>query len=484
MITFEKNTMSAGEAAAAVVKQLEKEAARTPPAIAIQGELPLAGFLPPDNPVPVVADWGRQCFFPPYQVDGGWKITTATGWKFVVSDQSQLLPDGTRRTSKVVLGKSWSIRHATAFLALLQVTEGDRENGWFRFRIGELVARLWSNRNANSRSSITYYHDAGRRIKELMNFWVFFQRPDGREAEFRIVGEARVEKLGRARNSPKFVTMHFDPVFLAFQSEMLEIEQVPMRLDIISRISGDIPQAMYWFLMASAVHHGAKNPWAITVTNLLKKMGLKIPDGKAARKKIFSRSQKGKPSYFARLNDGLPNAKGDMILRVEWKETAADWILLIWSEPTTTTTALTAASQIQLIGEKSRGEQTAEEKEKWASGGKTKRFWLAGGGNTAAFAALLGDPERKMPVAQVEFAKSRAELAAVNFARVQKLTKMAVALTGDCSKVIALFSDLKVEVEIGGGPRNPPGALISRLLTLIKQNAAEESKKWRERGAR
>ena len=454
----------------------------------VQGELPLriSPCRPPETPVHVARHWGLNCFFPPRPVKGGWKIITGDGWKYTIGNHHQLINDG--RPAPPIT--SWSIRHALAFLAIKQVVDADRGDGWFRFRLSEVVARLRPNSDSNP--SKTAYQEAASLIVDLWRFWVLVDPQGEPEREFKIVGEVDIEKTIRAKNSPRVVTMKFSRDFLEFQDKMLELGAVPKRLDIMAEIAGEVPQAIYWFLMAPALHHRFDNPWKITLANLLKKMGL--PEKKEAkrRKEYFARRGKGGRSIIDRVNSGLTDATGQWRLRVNLAPAsdADDWNLLVWTEPTGVAQLPKPDAQretakrlsIRRIEQKTRDKQTAEDDKIWINGKATKRAWVEGGGDKAAFTRLLKTAGKSLTNAEMANIRSLAAKSEVDFERISDFVEMAAALIGS-GAVTNLFDVLKIEMVENRGPKSPAAALNKRIIRRIRQSALTASEKWLQREA-
>ena len=446
-----------------------------------QPELPLIymPFAEPSVPVSLVGPWGRQCFFPPKAVAGGWKIVTPDGWEFSVGDQSTLLGD--KRESK-----SWDIRHGVALLALLQVTANDRSDGWLIFRLREFVERMWPGRKPGSRPGGDDYRRAGNLILDFRKFLVLVRRPDGRKGEFHVVAERRVEIIRR----DKVCYIRFDSEFKKFQDE---IEKVPVRLDKIAGIKSDLAQSLAIFLGSRAAHHGPglkhPKPWEIKLATLLKQTGVRDPGSKSDRKEIFTRKQKGAPSVRDQLNDGVLLADGRRKLVVALKETAdgTDWVLLVWSEIDAAGTQAAQVEQrknreIVRIGRKSLAGMTPDEKDRWQNRKKLKQAWIDGNGEPSAYHSLLR--ERKIPAGSAfeSYAQTTCADAGVKFDRIRKLAKLAAALVGS-GRIEKVVAAVKGDVLERRGLKNPGSVLVHRILECVRERAAPESEKWSKREA-
>jgi hypothetical protein len=346
---------------------------------------------------------------------------------------------GAPRPDQRQLSPAMDIRHGRLCFALLSFRErGEDAPRAIRFSLNELAHRLATANNG------TYSRQLLELLFDLRDTWVRLDHQDGSSEQFSIIESIRVNTKPVRRSDALAALSRQGELWLDFVNLSPEFfgllnriqMQAGIRLDVLNSISSPTAQTIYTYLPSRAVHHGAGDPFEITLTTLMQQIGLNVPKQKSIRREVFTQNSS---SIIDQLN-GAETLTG--VLHVGLTETndGTDYKLRAWVERTASIVPAALPERGLL------------------------KAWKASGRSKLDFDERIraGRPLTDHQVYLIE--RSGAELVTN-----ERFFRMAAALLGHRFETI--LAEAKGDALEGRPARNPTGRLIWRLMDAVKKPA-------------
>ena len=223
------------------------------------------------------------------------------------------------------------IRHGRVLFTLLSFRNPEKELE-IQFSKSEFCRRYSGNKGGNSSKEVL------KLLGELERSWVQNESiVNGikKRKTFRLLENTIIdERINVSDGKPTEMELFQESVSVRISKRFFELLQdwesmAQIRLDVLQKIRSKIAQTIYTYIPSRAFHHSEKNPFKITLTNLLGQIGHNVPPHKSSRLKIFNQNK----NPVIKQLDGLKLLDGRK-LRASISETndRSDYILNAWVE--------------------------------------------------------------------------------------------------------------------------------------------------------
>lgn len=178
-------------------------------------------------------------------------------------------------------------------------------------------------------------------IEELCYTYI---RNQGEGVMFPILSAPAVIEKGRKKSQDdgtekgkrfELSDLKFHPKFVKFMKDEQADKRVQLfKFDTFLEMNSNLAKAAYAYLPSRIEKHMKQNcgeAWTIGLTTFLKHVGATIPKAKSERRRLFVRSQRGKPSVIDQLN-GAALWKGRLKVGLQETKDGKDFKLVLLIE--------------------------------------------------------------------------------------------------------------------------------------------------------
>ena len=327
------------------------------------------------------------------------------------------------------------IRHGRVLFTLLSFRNPEKELE-IQFTKNEFCRRYAGHRGGQSSKEIF------KLLGEIERSWVQNESIENgvkKRKTFRLLENTIIdERINVSDGKPTQMELFQENVSVRISKRFFELLQdwesmAQIRLDVLQKIRSKIAQTIYTYIPSRAFHHSEKNPFKITLTNLLEQIGHNVPPNKSSRLKIFTQNK----NPVIKQLDGLKLLDGRK-LRASISETNdhSDYILNAWVEM--------PRKKINIRG-------------------KLYEAWIFAGKTEAQY------HERISKSVKLDFGDEELIIrAGAEIDGNEKFFESAAALLG-IEKFRNVIATAKTDAIEGDKGKNPTGRLIYRLIESIKR---------------
>jgi hypothetical protein len=260
--------------------------------------------------------------------------TPQTGSREVTIGQYRYLIGGFHPLRHDFSPPALDVRHARAIFSFLSFRNPLDKTPTIRFSFNEFCrryARTNGGRYARAISTI---------MADLLDSYIrVTDTTTGIAHEYRLIERIDIEKRpirrkDDSRVSSRQLEMWFNgctlsPQFLGLLSHIAELQH--LKLDVFTSIRSPLAQAVYLYIPSRAYYHTDKNPFEISLSNLLEQVSYPLPPHKCRRHKLFTQHEDKGHSILQQL-DGAETLSGRLRVKLAETTDGEDWKLQAWIE--------------------------------------------------------------------------------------------------------------------------------------------------------
>jgi hypothetical protein len=226
------------------------------------------------------------------------------------------------------------VRHARAIFSLLSFRDPFDDTRLIRFSFNELCQRYAQSNGGR------YARAIKKIVRDLMDSYIRVTDIKTDIAhQYRLIERIDIEDRPPRRKDARLAISQqreiwfngctLSPEFYGLLNRIAELQH--LNLDVFTSIRSPLAQAIYLYIPSRAHHHSERDPFEITLTNLLQQVSFPASSFKSKRKELFTKHEEEGRAIFQQL-DGLETLSGRF--RVGFAETSdgSDWKLQAWVE--------------------------------------------------------------------------------------------------------------------------------------------------------
>ena len=222
-------------------------------------------------------------------------------------------------------------RHATALFSLLAFRTEYDDAQLIRFSFNEFCHKYAQSNGGR------YSRDIKKILRDLMDSYIrVTDVKTNIDHEYRLIERIDIEKRPPRRRDSRLALSNQKEMWFngcTLSREFADIlgrdkELQSLRIDVFNSIRSGLAQAIYLYIPSRAHFCTKDAPFEITLTNLLRQVGARIPKYKSKRAEVFT---KNKNPVIEQL-DGLETLWGVFRVKLKERNDGTDWKLQAWEE--------------------------------------------------------------------------------------------------------------------------------------------------------
>jgi len=260
------------------------------------------------------------------------------------------IPDPLDDKKEIVLTKSLDHDHAAVVMCLLQ--KYHEQNGIddnyaqaIGTSLGEIAKRIYGYDQAQ------YRHKIRSLLRDLRYTNISIELSPKKRRIFSIVDGFVFDENDEEKDDLQLEKVRFN---IEFAKQMLNYQNMyKIRYDVYLGMTSPLAKAIYMQIPSRIEKCGKDNPLLISLEKMLNDVGVKAPEYKSVREKMFIQ---GKNSVVSQLDGADTLANGKMSVKIE--DGVDDYIILFWVEKPSNNDAIEA----EIVGEFGSLDKGAKEK--------------------------------------------------------------------------------------------------------------------------